>query len=101
MSDSNVIKAPFEVGATLTPEELANLLDLAAKAPVSVGVTLKLIAPVFQRASQLASLPKGTRIGALPVDPEPKPDPAAAAQLELPSPFAQTKRARARVVRVH
>lgn len=78
---TNVIETQFATGATITPEELAKLLDLVAQAQVTVGVALKHVAPVFARAGQLASLPAGTRIGALPPVPAPLP---AGQQLELP-----------------
>ena len=79
----------FPVYATITPGELANILDLAAKANLPVGVTIKHVAPVIARASQLASLPEGTKIGAVEV---PEDAPAnvptgtrdGGAQLELP-----------------
>lgn len=75
---------------TLTPQELANILDLVAKASMPIGFTLTQIAPVLQRASALASLPAGTLIGAIvPVEPEPPPKPV---QLELPLPPLPPKR---------
>lgn len=90
--------------ATLTPQELANILDLVAKVHMPVGITLTQIAPVLQRASMLASLPEGTRIGALPRDPEPVPDVPSGtpAQMELPLTLPPKRRAKPeRTVHVH
>lgn len=52
-------------GTTITPQELAAILDLVGKVSLPVNVTLIQLAPIVQRAMALASLPAGTRIGAI------------------------------------
>lgn len=101
----NMIDFPQSAGAsaTLTPKELANILDLVSKVSVPVGVTLAHIAPVLQRASMLASMPEGTRIGVIPApDPKPSVPPGTPAQLELPLELPPKRRPKPeRTVHVH